>query len=95
MAQRFSAWLPRDKLLPEQQACAITILAGGLATPIQPQRMYNRIQARAAGKLHTGCTSKKMNVLFFFSPQTQLLETVYTNAFNVKKKKKKQDKTDS
>ncbi len=37
MAQRFSAWLPRDKLLPEQQACAITILAGGPATPIQPQ----------------------------------------------------------
>lgn len=65
MAQRFSAWLPRDKLLPEQQACAITILAGGLATPIQPQRMYNRIQARAAGELHTGSTSKKMNVLFF------------------------------
>lgn len=54
MAQRFSAWLPRDKLLPEQQACAITILAGGPATPIQPQRMYNKIQARAAGKLHTG-----------------------------------------
>lgn len=63
MAQRFSAWLPRDKLLPEQQACAITILAGGPATSIQPQRMYNRIQARAAGKLHTDSTSKKMNTL--------------------------------
>lgn len=59
MAQRFSASLPQDKLLPEQQACAITILAGGPATPIHPQRMYNKIQARPAGKLHTGCTSKE------------------------------------
>lgn len=64
MAQRFSAWLPRDKLLPERQACAITILAGGPATPIQPQRMYDKIQATPAGKLHTGSTSKKMNTSF-------------------------------
>lgn len=62
MAQRFSAWLPRDKLLPERQACAIIILAGGPATPIQAQRMYNKIQATPAGKLHAGLTSKMMNI---------------------------------
>lgn len=65
MAQRFSAWLPRDKLLPERQACAITILAGGPATPIQPQRMYDKIQATPAGKLHTGSTSKEDEHIFF------------------------------
>lgn len=37
MAQRLSASLPRDKLLPERQVYAITILAGGPASPIQPQ----------------------------------------------------------
>lgn len=64
MAQRFSAWPPRDKPLPERQACAITVLAGGPETPIQPQRMYNKIQAAPAGKLHTGSTSKRMNRIF-------------------------------
>lgn len=78
MAQRFSAWLLRDKLLPERRAHAITILAGGLATPIHPQRMYNRIQARAAGEPHTGSTSKRMNML---SLKTHLLETVYSPCF--------------
>lgn len=64
MALRFSAWLLGDKLLPERQACAIIILAGGPATPIQPRRMYNKIQATPAGKLHAGFTSKTMNILF-------------------------------
>lgn len=46
------------------------------------QRMYNKIQARPAGKLHTGSTSKKMNALF----KTHLLEAAY--AFNVKNNSK-------
>lgn len=64
MAHRLSAWLPWHKLLPQQRACAITVLAGGPATPIQPQRMYKRIRARAAGKPRTGSTSQKTNALF-------------------------------
>jgi len=82
MAQRFYAWLPQDKLLPEQQACAITILAGGPATPIQPQRMYNKIHGRPAGKLHTGPTSKKTNALF--SKHISKRRCI-AYAFNVKK----------
>lgn len=89
MAQRFSAWLPRDKLLPEQQACAITILAGGPTTPIQPQRMYDKIQARPAGKLHTGSTSKRMNALF---QNTSLRGGTPAYAFNVKNNSKNRTK---
>lgn len=90
MAQRFSAWLTRDKLLPEQQAWAITVLAGGPATPIQPQRMYNKIQARPAGKQHTGSTSKEINAFFF---SQHISERRYIDwAFNVKHNSKSRTK---
>lgn len=77
MAQRFSAWLLRHKP-PPLLACAITVLAGGLATPIQPQRMYKRIQAGAAGRAHAGSAYKKDErtffpssfFFFFFPPKT-------------------------
>lgn len=95
MAQRFSAWPPRDKLLPEQQGRAITVLAGGLATPIQPRRMYNKIQAGPAGKLHTGPNSKETDTFLFFSLYTSHWEGIYNFYVKKKKTRAKAGQTDS
>lgn len=77
------------------KACAITVLAGGLATPIQPQRMYKRIQAGAAGRAHAGSAYKKDERFFSFFllllfPRKHLLEMVYSPCFHCLKKKEEE-----
>lgn len=56
----FPPGCPNTSFLPERRAYAITVPAGGPATAIQAQRMYKKIQARAAGKLHTDSSLKEM-----------------------------------
>lgn len=66
MAQRFSAWLPRDKLLPRTASPEQLPSRRGVPQLLfKPRRMCDKIQARPAGKLHTGSTSKEMNTLLF------------------------------
>lgn len=83
---------------PPPPACAITVLAGGLATPIQPQRMYKRIQARAAGRAHAGSAYKKdertlfPSSFFFFFSRKHLVETVYSPCFHCLKKKEEEER---
>lgn len=84
---------PRQASPPNSKGRAITALAGGLATPIQPRRMYNKIQAGPAGKLHTGRTSKEMDTVLFFFPSIHIsLRGYIVHGFYLKKQEQRQDK---